>query len=120
MIGNRSTTSTMQPIESTRVTKIIIDSTTTHFALHSEFSSSTINVEQSQTSTNPPDQSTIGPGSVQPQSDPLLGIILGVVGGLIALLLFAIVLLLVIIAVRKKHTPQSSREDRYINIYVIN
>ena len=61
--------------------------------------------------TNPA-QNTIGPGSVQPQSDPLLAIILGVVGGLISLLLLAIVLLLVIIAVRKKYTPQSSREDR--------
>ena len=111
-IGNRSTTSTMQPIEPTRVTKMIIDSTTTHFAPHSEFSSSTTNVEQSQTSTNPPDQNTIGPGSVQPQSDPLLAIILGTVGGLIALLLLAIVLLLIIVAVRKKHAPQSSGEDR--------
>ena len=134
MIGNRSTTSTMQPIEPTRVTKMItdsttthfaphsefsssstkmiIDSTTTHFAPHSEFSSSTTNVKQSQTSTNPPDQSTIGPDSVQSQSDPLLAIILGTVGGLIALLLLAIVLLLIIVAVRKKHAPQSSGEDR--------
>ena len=144
MIGNHSTTSTMQPIESTRVTKMITDSTTTHFAPHSKFSSSstmqlieptrvtqmitgsmtthfaphskfsssTTNMEQNQMSTNPPDQSTTGSGSVQPQSDPLLAIILGTVGGLITLLLFAIVLLLIIIAVRKKHTPQSSGEDR--------
>ena len=40
-------------------------------------------MKQSQTSTNPPDQSTIGPDSVQSQSDPLLAIILGTVGGLI-------------------------------------
>ena len=84
----------------------VIDSTTTSF----EDSNST-----SGAGTNPA-QSTAGPGSVQPQSDPLLAIILGVVGGLIALLLIAIVLLLVIIAVRKKCTPQSFKEDRYINI----
>jgi hypothetical protein len=109
MIGNHSPTSTMQPIEPAKVTKLITqtDSMTAP--------DSTADVEQNQISGTPP-QSTTWPGSVQPQSDPLLAIILGVVGGLIALLIFAIVLLLVIVAcrgIRKQRTLQS--EGRYIH-----
>ena len=73
-----------------------------------------------ETGATNPLQDTAEPGSAQSQSDPLLAIILGIVGGLIALLPFAIILLICFRGSRKKLTSRSFKEDRYLKVCAIN
>ena len=103
---------TTPPAETT--TTLTTDSTTTSF----EDSNSTTTTGAT---TTDPLQATMEPGAPQSQSDSqLLAIVLGAVGGLIAILLFGIIVLLVIVVLGRRRRKYSVQylDDRYTHLIV--